>query len=96
MEKETIQKEQLSLPKINNKWFEKNKSEFKYFGRDMELLFTYTKISHSRRIFGKPGCEKKKIVLEDLDSGLALFKTNRKKEDEQSKNIREILASMYI
>ena len=38
---------------ITEKWFEDRKSVFKNFGRDMELLFTYTKICHGKRIFGK-------------------------------------------
>jgi len=39
-------------PKIGERWFSKNKSAFPFLGRDMEALFTYTKIAHSRRIFG--------------------------------------------
>jgi hypothetical protein len=91
-----LDEDESSTQCVTDKWFDTNKSEFKYFGRDMELLFTYTKISHSRRIFGKPTIIKKKITLEDLNNGLALFKLNRKKEDSQDKNIREILSSMYI
>jgi ATPase family associated with various cellular activities (AAA) len=64
-------------PEIQDKaleaWFTKNKKEFKYFGRDVELLFTYTKICHGRRIFGKPADLRKTITMEDLDAGLKAF-----------------------
>lgn len=85
-----------STMQINGKWFEKHKELFEFFGRDMELLFTYTKIAHSQRIFGKSLDMKKIITVEDINNGLELFKANRKKEDDRDKNIREILCSMYI
>ena len=44
-------------------WFEKNMKYFKYYGRDMETLFTKTKIAHSRRVFCKPEEMKKKIII---------------------------------
>ena len=71
---------------INNdevtvKWFEKNKKQFPNFGRDMELLFTYTKIAHSKRIYGKPPEQKKKISLEDVNAGFDIFMKNVKEKD---------------
>ena len=56
-------------------WFERNKDSFVFFGRDMESLFTYVKISHGKRIYGKEEEYKKKITMEDLmitkDKGIA-------------------------
>ena len=38
---------------IKLQWFEENKDYFKYYGRDMETLFSKTKVAHSRRVFVK-------------------------------------------
>jgi SpoVK/Ycf46/Vps4 family AAA+-type ATPase len=81
---------------INEKWFEKNKSKFKSYGRDIETLFAKTKIVHSRRVFCLNADHKKKITLEDLDKGLELFitnSTNKSKENEEKFN--KILHAMY-
>jgi hypothetical protein len=76
---------------VATKWFEKNKEVFKYFGRDMELLFTYVKIAHSRRIFGKDLSLKKRITGVDMETGLKMFQANRKKEERS-----HVLDTMYI
>jgi len=65
---------------IKEKWFADKKEMFKHFGRDMELLFTYTKISHSRRIYGKDKECRKKISLDDMNEGYETFLKNRKKK----------------
>jgi SpoVK/Ycf46/Vps4 family AAA+-type ATPase len=59
------------------KWMEERKKNFKHFGRDMELLLTYTKIAHGRRIYGKPVELRKKITLEDLNQGYNVFLKNK-------------------
>ena len=69
--------------KENIKWFEKKKDNFKHFGRDMELLFSYSKIAHGRRIYGKPAELRKKLSLEDLDAGYATFLANLNKKEER-------------
>ena len=66
---------------ISVKWFEKNKKQFPNFGRDMEILFTYTKIAHSKRIYGKPPEQKKKITLEDVNAGFDIFIKNVKEKE---------------
>lgn len=58
---------------IHCKWFEKNKDNFKHNGRSMEQLFSYSKISHAERIFGKD-CKRKELTIEDLDNGFKLLK----------------------
>ena len=64
-------------------WFVLNKDNFKHYGRDMELLFSYTKISHGRRIYGKDVNLRKKISMEDLENGFKVFqKHNSKKKEE--------------
>jgi AAA+ superfamily predicted ATPase len=82
---------------INVKWFEDNKKYFKFYGRDMETLFSKTKIAHGRRVFCKSPEEKTKITKTDLEKGFNMFLSNeevkrRKNESELEKNIK---FSMY-
>lgn len=79
--------------KENEKWFSKNKQKFKHFGRDMELLFFYSKIAHSKRIYGKQKECLRKITQEDLEKGFELFTNNTKQENVI---MRHILDTMYI
>ena len=58
---------------IPDAWFEQRKGQFRQFGRDMENLFTYTKIAHRRRIYGKSFEYRKRISLEDLEKGYQVF-----------------------
>jgi SpoVK/Ycf46/Vps4 family AAA+-type ATPase len=60
-------------------WFKKNFTHFSAFGRDVETLLFKTKIAHSKRVYGKNDCEKRKIELTDLDGGLKMFLDNKKK-----------------
>jgi SpoVK/Ycf46/Vps4 family AAA+-type ATPase len=66
-----------------NTWFESKKDAFKHFGRDMELLFSYTKIAHGRRIYGKPVDLRKKINLDDLNAGYEVFLSNTKNKKDK-------------
>lgn len=59
-----------------NKWFEKNKASFPFYGRDMENLFMYTKIAHGRRIYGQPQEMMKILNMQDLEQGLKTFLQN--------------------
>ena len=77
--------------KTLTQWFEKNKESFKHYGRDMELLFTYTKIAHSKRIYGKPIDLRKRITVEDLNNG---YETMLKNKKQVKRNI--ILDSLYV
>ena len=76
---------------LTEKWVEQNKKHFPFFGRDMELLFTYIKISHSKRVYGCPIECRKKITLVDLNNGLELFLKNKKESPRNN-----IISSMYI
>jgi SpoVK/Ycf46/Vps4 family AAA+-type ATPase len=62
-------------------WFEKHKAEFPHFGRDMELLFSYTKCCHGRRIYGKPDAVRRVLVLEDVNQGLKMLLQNRRQKE---------------
>lgn len=54
------------------KWFKKHYKSFKHYGRDIEQLFSYIKICHGRRIYGK-NVEKKLISMIDMDKGFEQF-----------------------
>lgn len=70
--------------KITEKWFVEKKNEFTSFGRDMELLLSYTKISHGRRIYGKDIEVRKKISLEDMNKGFEMMMANKTKKPDNT------------
>ena len=61
-----------------DKWFDDKKDDFKNYGRDIELLLTYVKIAHGRRIYGKDIDLKKKITMDDLKTGHQTYLSNKK------------------
>ena len=71
------------------KWFESKMDTFKYFGRDVELLLSYVKICHSRRVFGKDESCKKKITMDDINAGYKVFLENKNSKP------KEVDASLY-
>jgi len=68
---------------IKEKWFNDKKENFKSYGRDMELLLTYIKISHGRRIYGKDNKLKRRIKLDDMDKGYDVFLKNKNLKKER-------------
>jgi chromosomal replication initiation ATPase DnaA len=68
---------------IKQKWFDTNRQFFKDNGRSMEQLFSYSKISHAQRIYGKDVSLRKTLTCEDLQDGLSLYKEfgNAQKND---------------
>ena len=79
--------------KERKEWFKKNKNHFPNYGRDMELLFSYMKISHAQRIFGKEKNLRKKLTKEDLENGMLLFLQNKK---DNVSNINTTPMGMYV
>ena len=65
---------------VHEKWFNKRKDELKNYGRDIELLFTYVKICHGRRIYGGDVEIRKIITMDDLDAGYHMLIANREKK----------------
>ena len=61
-------------------FFKKNMSRFSNYGGDVEKFFTYTKISHSKRVFSLPKDIKKIITKEDLEKGLKRMEEKKKDE----------------
>jgi len=76
---------------LEEKWFKKHSEDFKNYGRDMEQLFTYTKICHSRRVYGKDKNERKKIKMDDIKNGYLMFLDNRKEKEK-----KEIIYGLYV
>jgi len=82
---------------IDDKWFEKNKEYFKFYGRDIETLFAKIKIAHAKRVFCLDENFKKKINTNDLENGFKLFLKNdevKKRKDESY--YKNMLSSMYV
>jgi len=71
---------------IPESWFASKMDYFTTYGRDMETLFTKTKIAHSRRVFCLPMCEKKIITFADLENGFKLFIENPEVSERKEKN----------
>jgi SpoVK/Ycf46/Vps4 family AAA+-type ATPase len=81
---------------LDVKWFEKNIKYFKYYGRDMETLFTKTKIAHSKRVFCKPDNLKTKITMKDLENGFEIFTKNDEVKRRATGDDIKIIQNMYL
>ena len=80
--------------KINDKWFEDKMDYFKFFGRDMETLFSKIKIAHSRRVFCLDNDKKRIINKKDMNKGFDSFISNNEvKARKQDKS--QYLKYMY-
>ena len=80
--------------KITVGWFESNKNSFKHYGRSIEILFTKTKIAHSKRIFCKDNKYKKQIILQDLEKGLEMY--NASQDQNNTNNTNNTHSLMYM
>lgn len=76
-------------------WFDDKKSEFTYFGRDMETLFSKIKICHAHRIFGKKSLAKRWVTKADLDAGMTSFLANRQDDKNKNDMSAELRATLY-
>lgn len=83
--------------KIQEDWFEARMDYFTTYGRDMETLFTKTKIAHSRRVFCLPESVKTKITVKDLENGFKLFLDNPEvKERKERGTMGNYMKSLYV
>ena len=73
--------------KTQSVWFEKNKDDFKHYGRDMEQLLLHIKVVHSRRIYGLSRELCKKITLEDLENGHKTFLEHQNSKHKMSESL---------
>jgi SpoVK/Ycf46/Vps4 family AAA+-type ATPase len=72
-------------------FFIENKDSFKYFGGDIEVLFSRCKRAHSRRVFTSKESEKKIINSTDLQRGFQSFKAHR-----QEKEKSDVWKNMFL
>ena len=82
---------------LEDKWFDKNKTHFKYYGRDMEALFSKVKIAHSRRVFCLSKEEKTKINMKDLEKGFDTYKKmgDSDKKMEEQERLKQMYSTIY-
>lgn len=67
---------------VNLDFFEKNIDHFKYYGGDMEILFSRSKRAHSRRVFACKNQNNKKVInMTDIERGFQSFKNHRQIKD---------------
>jgi hypothetical protein len=62
-------------------FFKKNKKEFPHFGGDIETIILNCKMSHAKRVIGKPNIYHKILTIEDISNAFNKFKQNKKKEE---------------
>ena len=77
-------------------WFASRMEYFTTYGRDMETLFTKTKIAHSRRVFCLPVSEKKIITIGDLENGYKLFIENPEVKDRKERGFGPYMKTLYL
>ena len=82
---------------IQEAWFANRMEYFTTYGRDMETLFTKTKIAHSRRVFCLPKSVKTKITVKDLENGFLLFLENPEVKDRKERgSVGNYMKSLYV
>jgi SpoVK/Ycf46/Vps4 family AAA+-type ATPase len=81
---------------INYKWFDKQMVYFKFYGRDIEILFSKIKIAHSRRVFCLDVSEKTKIIMDDLTKGFELYLQNDEIKNRKEQLYRNSTLNLYV
>lgn len=81
---------------IKDKFFEENKDYFKFFGRDVENLFSKCKIAHAKRVLFSTQEEKKIINIDDLKNGLEMYLKETQTDLAEKKEWDLIRSSIYI
>lgn len=74
-------------------YFKNKKSNFPYFGGDIETLLLHLKIVHSNRVFTLLDENKKKITLNDLDNALERLNNFRKNKNN---DMPDFVKQMYV
>ena len=67
---------------------QKDSKDFKFLGRDMEVLWFNIKMAHTRRQFISNNINDKEIILEDINKGLKKFFNNRPKVEKDMSFLR--------
>ena len=85
-----------SSPTLPESWFASRMDYFTTYGRDMETLFTKTKIAHSRRVFCLPVSDKKIITVDDLENGFKLFIENPEVKERKDRGSGPYMKTLYL
>lgn len=86
-----------SLQDSGELWFKRKFEFLTGLGRDVDSLFFKTKISHSRRVYGKTPDTKCQINIADLNAGFDLFMKSKSGNAENEKRERKRIAdSLYV
>jgi len=80
--------------KVKVCFFKKNYDYFPYSGGDMETLWSFTKIAHAKRVFGKDPKLRKVITQEDLDGAFKMFASNS--EVKSRANKFDYIGHLYV
>ena len=72
---------------VSNQFFIDNFESFKFFGGDMEVLFSRCKRAHARRIFSSKAGIRKEIDMIDLKRGFDSFQSHRKTKDKEESEL---------
>ena len=54
---------------------------------NVELLFSYVKVCHGRRLYGKSNELRKQINIEDMNNGYKQFLKNKSNENDKNSEI---------
>jgi AAA+ superfamily predicted ATPase len=82
---------------LKEEWFIKHSPYFTFYGRDMEVLFSKTKIAHSRRVFCKTEEEKKNVKMQDIEKAFAMFMENDEvKKRKNDASYKQMLNTIYV
>ena len=77
---------------VTDKFFIDNMEHFKYFGGDMEVLFSRCKRAHARRVFASKNSVKKELDMVDMKRGFDSFKAHRTVKEKES----DVWKNMYM
>lgn len=80
---------------ISEEFFKDNMESFKFFGRDIETLFSKCKISHAQRVLYAEESEKKIISKKDLAKGFKLFLKDRGTDKDADELEKIMLSGLY-
>ena len=81
---------------LREQWFAEHMDYFTTYGRDMETLFTKTKIAHSRRVFCLPPSAKTEITMTDLENGFKLFIENPEVKERANSHGGSYMKTLYL
>jgi SpoVK/Ycf46/Vps4 family AAA+-type ATPase len=77
------------------KFFEENRKVFEFNGGDLETLIQNSKITHSRRVFTLDNDIKKKLTIDDLETGLKAMMDNEEISKRKNKSSFDIISHLY-